>query len=522
MLVQHEKGIAKPDTGKDGVDDFGSLEYDTAIELAGVGRFHHLITFICGCTLMSCGFDVNLGGYIAPTASAVFDMNSEKIGLIHAVFLAGTISSCFFWGALADTFGRKRILVPGMFLDGVLLLLSSLSHNFSTFIVLRFLSGFIIGGPMSLIYTYLGEFYSERKRAKVICFVALAMTLSTLILPVVAMTVLPIKMSYKIDKWEFNSWRLLVACMAVPSLLSAVLLSLMPESPRFLFTKSLHEECLHVISKMFEMNTGKDRASFPVKSFNSKQKVELIGPGQKKLLSSIVYKIEIMWTQVSKLVKPPVLNTTVLCTTVIFTNMVGYCGLGIWIPEFFDRYEEAGKLAPNATLTVCGARSVPRPPDDEDSADSKIFSQKTLLFNIIIGGLSILGNLASGFLANRVDRRVMPVTLMLASGGAVLYLILVDSTMKLLATACLFYVMIGTAHAVYNSIMVDLFPPSIVGMGVCLALLSGRFGAMMSNIILGNLLDQHCQSTLIVTGSVVLVGAFVSLFIPKNLPHHNC
>lgn len=46
-----------------------------------------------------------------------------------------------------------------------------------------FSANFRMGGPGSLIYIYLGEFYAEKHRAKSICFLGFFFTLAWLILP---------------------------------------------------------------------------------------------------------------------------------------------------------------------------------------------------------------------------------------------------------------------------------------------------------------------------------------------------
>lgn len=44
-------------------------------------------------------------------------------------------------------------------------------------------ANFRMGAPGSLLYTYLGEFYAEKHRAKSICFLGFFFTLAWLILP---------------------------------------------------------------------------------------------------------------------------------------------------------------------------------------------------------------------------------------------------------------------------------------------------------------------------------------------------
>lgn len=48
----------------------------------------------------------------------------------------------YFWGCLADTKGRKIVLIAALLLDGLSGLLSSVTTIFGLFMLLRFINGF--------------------------------------------------------------------------------------------------------------------------------------------------------------------------------------------------------------------------------------------------------------------------------------------------------------------------------------------------------------------------------------------
>lgn len=64
----------------------------------------------------------------------------------------------------------------------------------------------------------------------------------------------------------FRSWQLYLFICAMPSLISAVTFSFMPESPKYLLSIGKPKEALEVIKKIFSMNTGKPKRLFPVSS----------------------------------------------------------------------------------------------------------------------------------------------------------------------------------------------------------------------------------------------------------------
>lgn len=53
------------------------------------------------------------------------------------------ITSGLFWGYLADTLGRKKLLIIGYFLDGLLVLCSGLSQSFEMLATFKYFGGFM-------------------------------------------------------------------------------------------------------------------------------------------------------------------------------------------------------------------------------------------------------------------------------------------------------------------------------------------------------------------------------------------
>jgi len=58
------------------------------------------------------------------------------------VAFLGMVIGSYFWGCLADTKGRKTVLIGALLMDGICGLLSSISQVYWLFMFLRFLNGF--------------------------------------------------------------------------------------------------------------------------------------------------------------------------------------------------------------------------------------------------------------------------------------------------------------------------------------------------------------------------------------------
>ncbi|XP_069704225.1 synaptic vesicle glycoprotein 2B-like isoform X2 [Periplaneta americana] len=479
----------------------------------------------------------------------------------------GSILSAFLWGALADCVGRKNVIATTLAADAIITLICSLSQTFSLLAVFRFLNGFLSGAPASLIFAYLGEFHTHQNSNKNICYVGFFWTLAWMLLPGLAWLVIPQSWSYQVPGFTYNSWRIFVAMLAVPSTLGALILLCFPESPKYLLAVGKHQEALLVLSKMYTANTGNPPCEYSVKSLEIQGADNVNFPiadnNQMMHKKSILILWKTMWAQTSAIFLPPVLYNTALCSLLLFANMFGYYGLGLWLPEIFNRFEDYYKLHPSETVSVCELQQISSNINEtikyfpeiqnltfenfdikmnssiaiQSSLTSKETSNQTVIstvatdgaicdgdevntrvfFNtLIIGAACLVGNILSGLLAGRVGVRVMPVCTMLLAGSCVFAIYFLRSSTQNLIVSCLFLSSIGTGNFVITSVVVDLFPTKIRAMAVCTSILAGRVGAMTSNIVFGELIDVDCSVPIFLMGTVCIVGGILGFFIPTK------
>nr|CAD7578656.1 unnamed protein product [Timema californicum] len=109
----------------------------------GNGKFHYILLFVCGIGQIALVFELYLSSYLLPAAQCDFQMTAQEKGLLNSISYAGVILSSPLWGFLADTQGRKKILIISLFCDGIIGVLSSLAPNYSTFLAFRFFNGFL-------------------------------------------------------------------------------------------------------------------------------------------------------------------------------------------------------------------------------------------------------------------------------------------------------------------------------------------------------------------------------------------
>ncbi|XP_046738650.1 synaptic vesicle glycoprotein 2C-like [Diprion similis] len=520
---------------KSGSDE--SASFERAMHLAGHGRYHLSLMLVCGLISIATGFQNSLSAYILPAAQCDLNLTPTEMGLLNAAIPIGGTLSAMLWGVLADATGRRHIMIWCLLIDGIVTLFSSLSQNFSILFILRFINGFVIGGPSTVTVSFLGEFHPEKTRATAICYLGMFWTISSILLPGLAWIIIPLEFNVIVYGFVFNSWRLFVGIFAIPSLVSAFLISKYPESPKFLISQGKHKKALQILREVFVSNTRMQAHQYPVAVLTydhhkSNDECNSIKATASKMLEQLHYVFA-----------PPLLKYTALIAFIMFTNMFGGLGLGLWFPELFNRFEAYYKSHPNQTITVCElaylreenlghvhmgsnftskiisiASNLTTISDDDTFAECDSFVDNKVFINTIIMGLScLLGNFASILLAGRLERRVMPVATGVISGIAGFLIYFLRSSTQNLIVACLFSSLISTANVVICSVIVDVFPTNVNSMAMCAATLAGRFGAIISNLLFGLLFKTSCEVPIFLIGSLVTCGGILGIYLPKHL-----
>lgn len=106
----------------------------------------------------------SLIGPVLPAISDHFGVGSETYGLVITVY-AATTAICFpFMGFFTDKYGRKKVLIPALLINGIAGILCALAPSFTFLLISRAIQGIGIAGiaPMALIL--IGDLYDDPKR----------------------------------------------------------------------------------------------------------------------------------------------------------------------------------------------------------------------------------------------------------------------------------------------------------------------------------------------------------------------
>ncbi|KAF2156391.1 MFS general substrate transporter [Myriangium duriaei CBS 260.36] len=84
------------------------------------------------------------------------------VGMITSSYAFAEFSTSIFWGRVSDRFGRKPVLLMGLFGTGISMLVFGLAPNFWTALVARALGG-LLNGNIGVINTTVAEIVTEKK-----------------------------------------------------------------------------------------------------------------------------------------------------------------------------------------------------------------------------------------------------------------------------------------------------------------------------------------------------------------------
>jgi VNT family MFS transporter (synaptic vesicle glycoprotein 2) len=115
---------------------------DDAIVRAQFGKFNYILIALSGIVLTSGMLEATSIGMVLPIAECELNLSNTHKGFLGSISYIGIIVSSHFWGFMADTRGRRKVLVPALFFASFFTLISSFATSFWTLTLCRFLNGF--------------------------------------------------------------------------------------------------------------------------------------------------------------------------------------------------------------------------------------------------------------------------------------------------------------------------------------------------------------------------------------------
>ena len=210
------------------------------------------IMLLAGVAWLVESYDVGVIGSVLPSLVKEFHLGATSLGLLAIASTLGIVLAVIPAGWLADTIGRKKILVIGTAWYAVFSLLCGFAPTPTALVLLRFASGFGMGAIFPIPYAMAAELTPRHFRGAMAGFLDSFLSVGYFLAPLLAFALLP-RLSL-----DFG-WRTLFYIGAFPLLYVPILLKWMPESPRWLEVKGHSREADAIVSRLehdIERRTG--------------------------------------------------------------------------------------------------------------------------------------------------------------------------------------------------------------------------------------------------------------------------
>jgi predicted MFS family arabinose efflux permease len=160
--------------------------------------------------------------YLAPYFAPEFRLSHEQIGVLASVLAISWAFSTLVFGAWSDRIGRKKILIPAIFVFSLLSWVTGVVRNYHELLLVRALMGIAEGPTWSIITALIEESSSKSRRGRNIGIVVSAAAL-------VGLAAAPILTTQVAARFGWR-WAFFVA--GAPGLISAILIWLYVKEPQ--------------------------------------------------------------------------------------------------------------------------------------------------------------------------------------------------------------------------------------------------------------------------------------------------
>jgi putative MFS transporter len=271
-----------------------------AVDQIGFGRFQRRLLGVCGVTWAADGAEVLLLGFALPSLIGEFGITTTQAGLTVTATFAGMLVGAWFWGTISDYIGRRMGFQVTVLIFALFGLLSALAPSWEWLLVLRFLTGFGLGGALPLDFSLYAEFLPTENRGRNLVILESFWALGTIIAAGLAWILVP----------SFG-WRPLLATSALAAVLVLWIRRSIPESPRYLAISGKTDEAREILAGIAREN------------------------GRPAPEGDLITGERQSGSTVARLWKPGLKQTTLMLWIAWFCISLAYYGIFTWLPQAF-------------------------------------------------------------------------------------------------------------------------------------------------------------------------------------------
>jgi putative MFS transporter len=223
-----------------------TITIDETLAKVGTGPYQRRLMGIFGLVWTADAMQVLAVGFTAASIAATFGLTVPQALQTGTLFFLGMLIGAVAFGRLADRVGRRKVLIVTVACDAVFGILSVFAPDFTSLLILRFLTAAAVGGTLPVDYAMMAEFLPARNRGRWLVLLEGFWAVGTLVVALAA---------WLIDvAGVADAWRYIFAVTALPAVIGVGLRFLVPESPLYLLRSGRAAEAKAILERMLAAN----------------------------------------------------------------------------------------------------------------------------------------------------------------------------------------------------------------------------------------------------------------------------
>jgi AAHS family 4-hydroxybenzoate transporter-like MFS transporter len=154
-----------------------SIDVDSEIETSPVRWFHANLVFWSFIVMLMDGFDQQMIGYVAPSIIHAWRIPRASFVLVFTAGMIGMMVGSILGGSAADRWGRRRVMLAGMAIFGLLTAACGFVTSPAELSAVRFLAGIGVGFAVPNALALTAEYAPGRHRATLVTIMFLGYSL---------------------------------------------------------------------------------------------------------------------------------------------------------------------------------------------------------------------------------------------------------------------------------------------------------------------------------------------------------
>ncbi|XP_078666890.1 organic cation transporter protein-like [Branchiostoma floridae x Branchiostoma belcheri] len=380
--------------------------------------------------------------------------DSWKVSMAKSVWFAGFMFGAVFGGHAADRWGRRPVLLASLVGICVSGIVCAFSPNYAAFVAFRFFIATSTMVTLLAAFVMIQELVSADKRSFTGMVVWIFVSLAQVVLAAIA--------------YFIRTWKWLQVIITVPTLLFISFWWLIPESPRWLISRSRHKEAAAILRKGAKVA----KVTLPDEVFHDNIPLtQMEDKDQKKTKEKVYTFIDLFRT-------PNLRKWTLNIFFLWIVNTLVYYGISL----------NLSALSGNVYL------------------------------NFAISGLiEIPANLLPIFLLNKFGRRWPLCALLLAGGVACIVAFFIPKHLGWMTTtlAMIGKFCITASFGVTYVFSAEIFPTVVRQIGMGMSSMSARVGGIAAPFV--NLLGRHwAPMPYVIFGGTSIAAGLLTLLLPET------